>query len=446
MALKLRTGVLAVIVVIAATLATAGASERASTTGDGERLRPMVFVHGGFGSGAQWETQALRFTSNGYPIDHIDVLEYDSLFGVETREQVFERLDARIAEMQEATGAREVDVLGHSLGTSVMQEYLTSSPERAAEVAHYVNLDGRSAEAPPGGVPTLAVWGQGDPNRRIEGAANLYFSQKTHTEVVTAEETFEEIFTFFTGKEPHTTEVVPEDAERVTVSGRAVLFPQNVGVEDATLEVYEINGATGARLDDRPMATFPLAGDGSWGPLEASPRANYEFAIVREGAAVHHLYFEPFVRSNHLVRLLTSVPDGGIGDLIETGPGRASLVILRYKEWWGDQGERNDALEINGVNVINEVNSPIDERNIAVFAFDAGVDGVTDLATPIPGVSGLPFITGVDIVVPAADPATGTISVAETARGEGHVEMINVPNWDSVDHRISIAFNEYVQD
>ena len=441
--MKLRTAVLAVIVVVAATLATAGASERASTTGDRQRLRPMIFVHGFSGSGAQWETQGLRFASNGYPVELVDVLEYDSLFGEETREQVYERLDAQIAALKDESGADQVDLLGHSLGTGMMQGYLTSSPERAAEVAHYVNLDGAPAAAPPGGVPTLAVWGRGDPARRIVGATNLYFSQKTHTEVVTAEETFEEVFTFFTGKEPRTTEVVPEDRERVTVSGRAVLFPANVGVENATLEVYEINGATGARVDDRPEATFPLEGDGSWGPLRASPGANYEFAIVREGEATHHLYFEPFLRSNRLVRLLTSLPDGGIGDLIETGPGRASLTILRYKEWWGDQGVRSDALEINGVNILNEANSPIDKRAIGVFAFDAGVDGVTDLTTPIPSVSGLPFITGVDIVVPAADPASETITVAETARGSGHVELINVPNWDSVDHRISIAFNEY---
>jgi pimeloyl-ACP methyl ester carboxylesterase len=440
--LRLRTAVLTV-VVVASTLATAGAGERASTTGDEHRLRPMVFVHGFSGSGAQWETQALRFASNGYPAELVDVLEYDSLFGVETRDQVYERLDARIAELQDASGERQVDLLGHSLGTSLMQEYLSSSPQRATAVAHYVNLDGAPATAPPGGVPTLAVWGRGDPARRIAGATNLYFSQKTHTEVVTAEETFEEIYTFFTGEEPETTEVVPENAEQVSVSGRAVLFPQNTGVEGGTLEVYEINGATGARVDDRPVATFPLEGDGSWGPLEASPRSNYEFAIVREGAAVHHLYVEPFERSNRLVRLLTSVPDGGIGDLIETGPDRASLTVLRYKEWWGDQGTRSDALEINGVNVLNEANSPIDKRAIAVFAFDAGVDGVTDLTTPIPSVSGLPFITGVDIVVPAADPPRETISVAETARGGGHVELINVPNWDSVDHRISIQFNEY---
>ena len=441
--IRRTTALVAVVVLSAVALTAASADDRTPATADPEVRRPMVFVHGFTGSGAQFQTQALRFVSNGYPAEHIDVLEYDSLFGEETREQVFDRLERRVGELLEASGADRVDLLGHSLGTSMVQEYLNSDPGRAADVAHYVNLDGASADAPPGGVPTLAVWGQGDPARQIAGAANLRFSRQTHTEVVTSEETFEEIHTFFTGEEPATTEVVPEDAERLSLSGRAVLFPQNTGVQGGTLEIYEVNGATGARVADEPEATFPLEGDGAWGPFEALPRRNYEFAIVREGAATHHLYFEPFLRSDRLVRLLTSVPDGGIGDLIEPGPNHASLTILRYKEWWGDQGAGSDALEINGVNVLNPGNSPMAERNIAVFAFDAGSDGVTDLATPIPSLAALPFITGVDVVVPASEAAAGTISVAETARGGDRVELINVPDWVSADHRISIQFNEY---
>ena len=443
MRLRRITAPIAVIVLTAVTLTAARADDRSPSTGDTGARRPVIFVHGFTGSGAQFQTQALRFASNGYPAELVEVHEYDSLFGVETREQVFERLDERVARLLEASGADRVDLLGHSLGTSMMQEYLNSDAERAADVAHYVNLDGASADAPPGGVPTLAVWGQGDPTRQIAGATNIRFTRQTHTEVVTSEETFEEIHTFFTGEEPVTTEVVPEEGERLALSGRAVLFPQNAGVEGGTLEIYEVNGATGARVSGEPEATFPLEGDGAWGPFEALPRRNYEFAIVREGAATHHLYFEPFLRSDRLIRLLTSVPDGGIGDLIEPGPDHASLVILRYKEWWGDQGPDSDALEINGVNVLNEVNSPMAERAIAVFAFDAGVDGVTDLATPIPSLAALPFITGVDVVVPAADPAGGTISVAETARGDDRVQLVNVPNWVSADHRISVQFNEY---
>ena len=52
---------------------------------------PLIFVHGGAGSGAQFESQALRFTSNGYPSNYIRVLEYDSTFGVNTMDQVLAR-------------------------------------------------------------------------------------------------------------------------------------------------------------------------------------------------------------------------------------------------------------------------------------------------------------------------------------------------------------------
>jgi pimeloyl-ACP methyl ester carboxylesterase len=407
--------------------------------------RPIVFVHGFSGSGAQFETQALRFTSNGYPASSIAVHEYDSLFGVETREEVFARLDDRIGRLLKHSGAKQIDLLGHSLGTSMMQQYLSSAPERAAKVAHYVNLDGATATAPPGGVETLAIWGNGDPTRKIAGAANTYFTNQTHTEVVTSPETFEEIYTFFTGREPKTTDVVPEDRSRLRLSGRAVLFPQNTGVPDATLEIHEVNGATGARTDDDPEATYELGGDGSWGPFASRPGRNYEFAIVREGAATHHIYFEPFTRSDAWVRLLTSPVDGGIGDLIEAGERHAAINVVRYKEWWGDQGANSDLLEFNGVNVLNPTNAPLSKRAIAVFAFDVGSDGVTDLTTPTPGLSALPFITGVDLFLPVAEPPNESISIASTTRGAaGHVDVVNVPNWRSSDHRISVHFNEYL--
>src|SRR5690349_17859615 len=105
--------------------------------------RPMVFVHGSAGSGAQFETQAQRFASNGTPLDRIAVHEYDSTFTTNTRDEVYSRLDERISALLAATGADKVDLLAHSLGTALMVDYL-GTPERAARVAHYVNYDGRT--------------------------------------------------------------------------------------------------------------------------------------------------------------------------------------------------------------------------------------------------------------------------------------------------------------
>jgi hypothetical protein len=84
-------------------------------------------------------------------------------------------LDGYIASVEAQMGASQVDVLAQSRGTTVMQAYLNSSPQRAANVRRYVNFDGRTAMALPGGVPTLAIWGEGDPTRTIVGAENVYF-------------------------------------------------------------------------------------------------------------------------------------------------------------------------------------------------------------------------------------------------------------------------------
>jgi pimeloyl-ACP methyl ester carboxylesterase len=409
--------------------------------------RPVIFVHGFSGSGSQFETQARRLASNGYPAAAIEAHEYDSLFTVETVEQVFARLDQRIAALLATTGADRVDLLAHSLGTRLMQEYLNSAPARAATVAHYVNLDGATATALPGGVPTLAVWGEGSTARTVVGATNVYLSDHSHTQVVTSARTFTEFYRFFTGRAPRTTRILPQPPGLVRLSGRALLFPSNVGASGARLEVYEVNGRTGARRHRRPVAAFQLGGDGSWGPFRASGRAHYEFAIVWPGAGTHHLYFQPFRRTDRLVRLLTSRPGEGLGSLTEVSERHSNLVITRQKEWWGDQGAGSDALSVDGLQILNPANSPRSKRVIGIFAYDRGVDGATDLSAPIPSFFALPFITGIDLYVPAAAPPGRSVRIVARPRdGGGHVDAINVPNWRSSDNQISVQFDDYVQD
>jgi pimeloyl-ACP methyl ester carboxylesterase len=412
-------------------------SATADAGGRHPERRPIIFVHGFSGSGLQFQTQAKRLASNGYPAESIETHDYDSTFATENPEQVLTRLDQRIARLLARTGADRVDLLGHSLGTAMSQSYL-ASPDRAARVAHYVNLDGRTAAAPPGGVPTLAVWGEGDPARAIVGATNVYFADQSHTQVVTSKETFAEIYAFFTGRAPRTTRIVPEPFG-VQLSGRAVLFPTNVGVTGARLEIYELTSITGQRRRATPDATFELAGDGSWGPFRGRGFARYEFAIVRDGAPTHHLYFQPFLRTDRLVMLLTSLPGTGLSALTEVSDEHTNFVISRNKEWWGDQGDAGDELWINGRNVLNAANSPRAKRVIGIFLYDRNVDQVTDLAAPIPVFFSQPFITGMDVFIPAAPRNLGLAVVVARSRGGGFDALI-VPNWPSTDHRISLQF------
>src|ERR1700704_889515 len=41
------------------------------------RHNPILFVHGIEGTGAQFESQAMRFDSNGYPANWIDEVDYN---------------------------------------------------------------------------------------------------------------------------------------------------------------------------------------------------------------------------------------------------------------------------------------------------------------------------------------------------------------------------------
>jgi pimeloyl-ACP methyl ester carboxylesterase len=397
-------------------------------------------VHGFSGSAQQYETQAKRFASNGYPEDIVDAHDYDSTFATESIATVFARLDQRITRLLADTGADKVDLVGHSLGTFLSQSYL-ANPTRAARVAHYVNLDGATAAAPPGGVPTLAIWGEGPTTRAIVGATNVYLSDQSHTQTVTSPESFVEQYRFFTGEEPRTTNLVP-DLFGTTLSGRAVLFPVNAGVTNATLQVFEVGFLSGRRLHARPVASFELSGDGSFGPFRANPLQRYEFAILRDGAATHHFYFEPFRRSDHLIRLQTSVPGTGLGALMDTSEGQTDLVINRNKEWWGDQASGNDELFINGANVLTAAIAPRTHRSIAIFYFDAGADQVTDLSAPIPAFFSQPFISAGDVFIPAAPRNFGITFIAVRSR-TGGFDLINVPNWPSTTDRITVNVNDF---
>jgi pimeloyl-ACP methyl ester carboxylesterase len=408
---------------------------------------PIVFVHGFAGSAAQFESQAMRFTSNGYPAEWIGAVDYDSTFASAPREQVWAAIDAEVDRILAATGADQVDLAGHSLGTSVLQGYLTSSPARAARAAHYVNIDGAPAAAPPGGVATLAVWGMGNDAREIAGAENHHDPTQSHVQVATSAETFGVMYEFLTGRAPRTTDVVPEPPGRVEISGRATIFLSNAGAAGATLQLWRVDPATGHRLTDEPEVSQVLPADGSFGPLRVNGRKTYELVLQREGGTAHHFYASPFLRSSHLVRLLTSEPGTGIDLLRETSDHHASLSIVRNKEIWGDQGAAGDSLVVAGNELATPAIAPQSKRAIGMFAFDAGVDGVTDLSAPLPTLFALPFITGADVFLPATLPPDGTIRVETVARaGTGVPEVVNVPNWPSATDHVSVMLRDFSQE
>jgi pimeloyl-ACP methyl ester carboxylesterase len=250
---------------------------------------PIVFVHGFAGSAQQYESQAMRFVANGYPEERIYAYDHDGA-GLDIPGYTA-GLDATIDEALAESGADQVYLVGHSRGTTVSSAYL-NDPARAEKVAKYVAIDGAPC---PDTLPCLA------PTQAINPG-------QAHVEVATSKESFAMQYEFLVGEEPEVVDIVPQRAP-VEISGRAVNFPANTGRE-ATLDIWAIDPATGQRTGDEPHATFELGPDGEFGPVELESGAHYEYLLSAADSDIqHHLYLQPFVRSSHLVRLLSSQPE-----------------------------------------------------------------------------------------------------------------------------------------
>ena len=425
---------------------------------DGAALKtdvlPVLFIHGGAGSASQFESQAQRFIANGYPAEFISVYEYDS--GVLAADPLNQELavtrhleiNAHIDRLLQATGAKQVNLLGHSLGTFVSQMYL-AIPENAAKVAHYVNIDGRGATAQPGGVPTLAIWGQ-YVTEKVEGGENIYPPENdpvAHIEAATSADSFKHIYRFFNDKEPATHKVPDSEADQVWLAGKASLFPQNVGASGATLNVYTVDSNTGARLSDTPVYSKTITDDGAWGPFAVENGASVEYALIHGDNQDQYFYREPYKQDTFMVRLNTSRPGEGVGRLLQRASTHTNLMIGRDMELWGDQDGSNDSLTVNGQEMIDELVAPLLTRLSVLFLTDRNADQTSNLSVLDPYFASLPFMRGWDFYIPSATNGAGTVEVRLKSRRGGQEQVINVPNWPSTQVRsVSLQFRDYADD
>jgi pimeloyl-ACP methyl ester carboxylesterase len=417
---------------------------------------PIVFVHGAAGSAAQYETQARRFDSNGYPASYVGAFEYDSSFATNTFAQVVARLDATVDALRTEFGVDRVYLVGHSLGTFVSNTYL-ADPGRAAKIAKYIGIDGSSN--PSCGVtdPNLdcmGIW-QGTNTTGNVGGNNVRISPQTHVQVATSAESFAAQYAFFTGVEPATTLVLPEPPGQVEISGRAVLFPQNVGAAGATLEIWEVHGGSGARKATEPRYTLTAADDGSWGPVKVNGQQAYELFVVREGFLSHHFYFQPWLRSSTMVRMNLAPPNSQIVANTNLSDNHVAATVVRQKEWWTTHPTgQDDALEIATTSPSRGDQPPVDALTkvtsngvIGIHVHDAAASPGNSTLNLLPFFPTQPFQTGVDVFMPAAEPADGTVSFVNAPRGDtSRLQTINTPNWRSSENRITVTFSDFLQD
>lgn len=406
---------------------------------------PIVFVHGFAGSAQQYESQAIRFAANGYPQDRIVAFDHDGagldIPGYTTG------LDQLIDATRTRFGVDKVYLVGHSRGTFVSSSYL-GTPARAAKVAKYIALDGSPC---PTAVPCRAINQAGLPGQ-------------SHVEVATSKESFAAQYEFLIGTPPQVVDIVPQ-RDPVELSGRAVNFPANTGREGAHLDVWEVDADTGARVADEPHASFDLGADGAFGPFTADQGAHYEWVLSAPDTDVqHHLYLQPYPRSSQLVRLLSSPPDGPTRANTNVGPGHSAIIAMRMREWYGTDdadlpGDQSDVLEIstNGPGsgpgadqpAVNAIAARMGNGTIGLHFHDDAATPQQSTLAALPYFSTQPFQNGADVYMPASSAAEpdGTITVTNIPRGdETKPQTLNVPNWPSSLHAISVVFTDYPVD
>jgi pimeloyl-ACP methyl ester carboxylesterase len=388
--------------------------------------RPIVIVHGGFGTADQFEALALRFASNGYCMHYMvpyDYNTYENSGGIP--EESLAALETVIDDILEATGQDQVDLVGHSLGTAVSQTFLTNSADRAAKVAHYANVEGGAADSLPGGVPSISFIGDASHGGEITGGTNVLLTGGVdHVGAAVHPRTSEEMFKFFNdGEEPQTLEILP--GSKILVSGKLVQFDtaQTAHTQEGevgTIDIFEVDRDTGERVNEEPDESFEAREDGTWGPFEAKPDTYYEFQMTSNMRTdVCHYYREPFIRSDAFVYL--KIADI-ITDNIEFTDDYTMIITVRNKALW--RGE--DVLTVEGTEVSDNPACEPDKNNIGYFIYDDLQDGESVMDQSISSYDSLPFVNGIDYYI-SPEPHR-TIEVKLVDRDSGVEHLVNVPS------------------
>lgn len=416
----------------AGVLVIAGCSGGSASEHCDHTKRPIMFVHGVMGGGDNFELQAERFTSNGYCRSSIRAFDYDAvslagpLLGLPAPpagalDDALNRLDTAVDALRADTGFDKVDLVGHSFGTYMSDQYM-SDPARAAKIAHYAQAAGFGTAEP---VPQVNLSSAGDMVAGLHTASdgpngtpaeNPDIGYHDHLAVLTCQQSFAAMYEFFDGMPPAHPDVVPES--HVEVSGFYKNFSDNTPHAGITIDIYEVDPDTGQRLRTDPDYEFVTGSDGSWGPFVAMPDARYEFyqpeagqpPAAGEPGRPQHIYRGPFIHSTNLMYLKGFPMEGSlaaalIGGQIQYTDAQAGLVILNTHRAMISQadpgGHGTDTLTVNGSELLTAEVAPESKTLIALFAFDGNSNGQSDLTA----ISGFvtPFLNGIDISLPTSD-------------------------------------------
>lgn len=368
-------------------------------------LPPVVFVHGFLGSGDNWSEHARRLESAGWCPDRILAFDWNSL---DRGARTDSLLDDFIRDALRRTGARSVVLVAHSAGGGVCARLL-ASPERALRVSHYVHIGSSPLAGPPGGVPTLNIYSDGDriASRAadIPGARNLRLQRPDHLEVATCEEGFRALLDFVAPGRSLPAVSRPSSTTRWQVSGRAVVLGENRPLPGARIEAWAYDTLTGRRRSATPVWTGRADTAGRWGGFPARDGEAYAFVLTPPQGRVVQYYLGP-VRHHRRLTYLRALPNSGMAALLLAGlPSDSTASTLAVFTANRAVIHGRDTLACNGIALSGSVLTPPAKTCIALFLYDAGAAAIST-GRPLPAFAAAPFLSGADVLLPAGSSHT----------------------------------------
>jgi pimeloyl-ACP methyl ester carboxylesterase len=359
---------------------------------------PILFIHGNGDHAALWLTTLWRFESNGWPRDRLlavnmpdPVARADDATPQENRSgsaEQTERLAAMIAEFRARTGAERIALVGNSRGGNPIRDFvvhqggnrvvshaiLCGTPNRGvsnwegpqisefnARSAFLRRLNGGETDVIEGtgfltirsdndvfaqedgrflgrpGVPT----GTGVDGPSLRGATNILIPGLDHREVAYHWRAFREQFRFIAGREPERLTVTSEARPVLNgqVTGLAGGVATNRSVAGATVEVFRVDPATGARMGEA-IHRRETGADGVWGPVTVANDWCLEFVMAAPGHPTVHTFRSPFPRSTEVLHLR---PPAALNDA-----DRAAGCLVRMTRPRGYYGWPRDVVVLDG--------------------------------------------------------------------------------------------------
>jgi len=350
--------------------------------------RPIVMAHGFLAAGDTWASFARLFAANGYCQSHLIAFDWNTL--AFNRDAAVIGLDSAIDAALAATGADQVDLVGHSAGGGLGYAYL-ADPARASKVSAYAHIAANPAPLPntapaPAGppeapVPTLNLTSTGDEvvaSAEIPDAINLVLIDEDHYQAATSVRAFGAVYAFFNGgARPQTTDpetAPPSNATSPrTISGKALTLGENAPVPGFTVSLFELDPMTGQRRATSPDATSTVTADGSWGPFTVKAQTHYELFLEDPTNASRpvHYYREPFASDSHLVYLRALPAPGSLAGVLIGFISFAAehTVLIAFSSSQGVIHGR-DTLTMNDETLSTPELASAERTAIAFFVFD----------------------------------------------------------------------------